>query len=212
LACRKTHHLHSIHAQNAMPGPKRRPGAGAPGPHCTINTLRLLAPLLTWEFFPYNNGDNPPPPRRPMSVVYRNPIMRKPRLVMGIAAFNSLVAAGLVMSSANAATPAAAVVAKYDKDNDKTLDLAEVKAAAAAHFDQLNKDSDNTLDANEVKGVIGARTFKAADPDNDGTLDKDEYLALVAKLFDKADVDHDGTIDAKELASKSGHALRRLID
>jgi hypothetical protein len=87
-----------------------------------------------------------------------------------------------------------------------------VKAAATAHFDKLNKDSDDTLDANEVKGVIGARIFKAADPDNDGTLSKDEYLALVAKLFDKADVDHDGTIDAKELASKSGHALRRLID
>ena len=36
------------------------------------------------------------------------------------------------------------------KDSDKTLDLAEVKAAAAAHFDKLNKDSDDTLDAKEL--------------------------------------------------------------
>src|SRR5579871_2035081 len=94
---------------------------------------------------------------------------------------------------------------------DKTLDLAEVKAAASAHFDELNKDGDSTLETKEVQGIIGAKAFKAADPDNDGSLSKDEYLALVEKVFKKADPDNDGTLDAKELQSKSGIQLRKLI-
>lgn len=87
-----------------------------------------------------------------------------------------------------------------------------MKTAASAKFDKMNKDADGTLDAKEVKGIIGAKTFKAADPDNDGTLTKDEYLALVEKLFNKADVDHDGTLSVQELKSKSAHTLKRLID
>ena len=75
--------------------------------------------------------------------------------------------------SVSAATPSASsVVSKADQDNDHTLDLAEVKAAAGAKFDKMNKDADGTLDAKEVVGIIGAKTFKAADPDNDGTLIK----------------------------------------
>ena len=124
----------------------------------------------------------------------------------------------LLLCSAQVALVASAsgqttdVVAKYDKDNDKTLDLDEVKAAAAAHFDKLNKDSDNTLEAHELKGVIGPKAFKAADTDHDGTISKDEYLALVEKLFKRADTDHDGKLSAAELKSSSGRALKRLID
>jgi Ca2+-binding EF-hand superfamily protein len=95
-------------------------------------------------------------------------------------------------------------------DNDNTLDLAEVKAAASAKFDALNKDTDGTLDAKEVEGIIGAKTFKAADPDNDGTLTKDEHLALVEKLFKMADVDHDGTLSVQELRSKAARTLKGL--
>ena len=123
----------------------------------------------------------------------------------------SVAGAFLAASAVAAGTGAEATLAKYNKDNDSTLDLAEVKAAAAAHFDKLNKDGDSTLEANEVKGVVGEKAFKAADPDNDGSLSKDEYLALVEKLFKKADPDNDGTLDASELKSKSGIALRRLI-
>jgi Ca2+-binding EF-hand superfamily protein len=104
------------------------------------------------------------------------------------------------------------VVTKYDTDNDRTLSLDEVKAAASAHFDKLNKDGDSTLETKEVQGVIGAKAFKAADADNDGSLSKDEYLALVQKLFQRADADHDGTLTSAELHSKSGRALKRLID
>jgi Ca2+-binding EF-hand superfamily protein len=113
---------------------------------------------------------------------------------------------------AAAATPSTAVVAKLDKDNDKTLDWVEVQAGASTRFDKLNKDNDGTLDAKEVEGVIGKSAFKAADPDNDGTLSKAEYLDRVKKLFQKADADNDGTLDAKELNSKAGRSLKRLID
>ena len=34
-----------------------------------------------------------------------------------------------------------ATVSRLDKDNDKTLDIEEVKAAAGAHFDKLDKDA-----------------------------------------------------------------------
>ena len=116
-----------------------------------------------------------------------------------------------VSTAASGATPnAEASLAKHNKDNDQTLDLAEVKAAAAEHFNKLNKDGDSTLESKEVKGVLGEKAFKAADPDNDGSLSKDEYLALVEKLFKKADPDNDGTLDATELKSKSGTALRKL--
>ena len=113
---------------------------------------------------------------------------------------------------ATAAEPSAAVVAKYDKDSDKTLDRAEVQTAASARFDRLNKDADATLDSQEVKGIIGEAAFKAADTDHDGTLSKAEYLALVKKLFRQADADNDGTLDAQELGSKTGHRLKLLID
>jgi Ca2+-binding EF-hand superfamily protein len=121
-------------------------------------------------------------------------------------------AAYILPSQGWAQTDATATVSKVDKDNDQTLDLAEVQAAAGAHFDKLDKDADGTLDATEVKRVIGAKMFARADKDNDGTLTKDEYVALVAKLFKRADADHDGTLTAAELQSKTGHALKKLID
>jgi hypothetical protein len=123
-----------------------------------------------------------------------------------------LLATAVCGHCATAAQPSAAVVAKYDKDGDATLDWNEVQAAAGARFDKLNKDKDGTLDAREVKGVIGPSTFKDADPDNDGTLSKAEYLDLAKKLFRQADADGDGTLDAKELSSKAGHSLKLLID
>jgi len=124
----------------------------------------------------------------------------------------ALLTAGAVCAQLAIAEPAAAVVAKYDKDNDKTLDWNEVQAAASAHFDALNKDADGTLDRNEVKGVISKTMFKAADNDQDGTLSKAEYLDLVNKLFKQADTDNDATLSAKELRSNTGRTLKRLID
>src|SRR6202023_265650 len=70
----------------------------------------------------------------------------------------------------------AAALAALDKDNDGTLDLAEVKAAAASVFDRRDKGSDATLDRKEIGGRADKAQFQEADPDHDGTLTKDEYL------------------------------------
>jgi hypothetical protein len=126
-----------------------------------------------------------------------------------------IIAAGAAYGLATpgwAQSDASATVSKADKDNDQTLDLAEVQAAAGAHFDKLDKDADGTLDPGEVKHVIGAKLFASADKDHDGTLTKDEYVALAARLFKRADADHDGTLTAAELQTRTGHALDKLID
>jgi Ca2+-binding EF-hand superfamily protein len=137
-----------------------------------------------------------------------------PRLRFCASVSALVLAANLIcaLQAASADPASGQVVAKFDADNDKTLSLEEVRTAAGAHFDRLNKDGDSTLEANEVKGVLGPAAFKAADTDHDGTLSKPEYLALVEKLFNKADTNHDGTLTAAELRTKTGHALRRLID
>ena len=131
------------------------------------------------------------------------------RLCLGLAL---LLGAAVSGQYAIATEPSAAVVAKYDKDSDQTLDWAEVQTAASARFDSLNKDADGTLDTQEVKGVVGEAAFKAADTDHDGTLSKAEYLALVKKLFKQADGNNDGTLDAQELGSRAGRRLKLLID
>jgi hypothetical protein len=113
--------------------------------------------------------------------------MMRTRLFSTALVLTGFVGIWLGPQTAAADTPAA-VVSKYDKDNDRTLDIAEVKAAANARFERLNKDADKTLDMDEVKGVIGAKEFAAADSD------------------------HDGTLDPKELSSKTGRMLKRLID
>ena len=121
--------------------------------------------------------------------------------------FDAMAPAVAAKSPASKTSPLAA----FDKDNDGTLDLEEVKAAASAAFDKLNKDSDETLDRKEIGNRLSRKEFEAADPDKDKTLTKDEYLAEVEKRFKAADTDHDGTLDAKELKTKAGRALLRLL-
>ena len=122
-----------------------------------------------------------------------------------------LFAAACLVLTAIPLRPASAasdVVTKSDTDNDHTLSLDEVRAAASGQFDKLHRDGDSTLESTEVEGVVGARAFKAADTDNDGSLSKDEYLALVQRLFQKADTDHDGMLTSAELHSRSGRVLK----
>ena len=80
-------------------------------------------------------------------------------------------------------------VARFDTDNDGTVDIDEAKKAASALFDKLDTDKDGTLDFQQLKGRLTHKEFTAADPDNDGTLSKDEYLAVVEKRFKTADPD-----------------------
>jgi hypothetical protein len=100
---------------------------------------------------------------------------------------------------------------RFDTDNDRTLDLDEVRKAASARFDALDTDADKTLDRKESREALTGSAFRKADPDSDGTLSKDEYLALVEQRFHAADTDKDGTLDRKELTSTAGKALLRLL-
>ena len=50
---------------------------------------------------------------------------------IGKIALSAVFAAGLVLHSTPPAFAVSDLIADHDKDNDKTLDLAEVKAAAA---------------------------------------------------------------------------------
>jgi hypothetical protein len=145
-------------------------------------------------------------PRFPLH--WRNFMIDRRFFVSELCAFSLSVA---ILPIASSSTSFAAALAALDKDNDGTLDLAEVKDAAGTVFDKLDKDSDATLDRKETGGRVGEKEFKEADADHDGTLTKDEYLGLVEKLFNAADVDNDGTLTAKELKSKTGRALLRVI-
>jgi len=110
-----------------------------------------------------------------------------------------------------AASRRAAAIPMFDTDNDRTLDLAEVKKAASALFARLDRDHDGTLDKRELAGRLSAGEFAAADPDHDGTLTVDEYLRVVEQRFYAADPDKDGTLDGKELNTSAGRALLRLL-
>jgi Ca2+-binding EF-hand superfamily protein len=102
----------------------------------------------------------------------------------------SVVLAALVGVAAPAfAATTTGPVARFDTDNDGTVDIDEAKKAASALFDKLDTDKDGTLDFQELKGRLTHKEFTAADPDNDGTLSKDEYLAVVEKRFKTADPD-----------------------
>jgi Ca2+-binding EF-hand superfamily protein len=123
----------------------------------------------------------------------------------------SLLAMNAMFFSSSLAWAVPSAIEAFDKDDDGTLDLAEVKEAAGKMFDKLDKDGDGTLDSKEVGPRLSNADFKAADADHDGTLTKDEYFTIVEKLFNGADVDKDGTLSAKELQSNAGRALLRQI-
>ncbi len=126
-----------------------------------------------------------------------------------------VILAGLACASsappAFAAGKACATLAALNPDNDGTLDLNEVKAAASALFDKLDADHDGTLTAKELQGRLSKKELTAGDPDKDKTLSKDEYLTIVEARFKAADVNGEGTIDCDEAKSSAGQALLRLL-
>jgi hypothetical protein len=116
----------------------------------------------------------------------------------------TLLLAGVPYLSVAASDTTTQKLKAWDTDNDGTLDLAEVKAAAEAKFTSLDPDGDGTLDAKEAAAAhISASSFADADKDKDGTIDKAEYLQLVSKRFKAADTD--------ELNTKAGAALMALL-
>jgi Ca2+-binding EF-hand superfamily protein len=126
-------------------------------------------------------------------------------------AFTVALAALVGVATPAVAATKAGPVARFDTDNDGTVDLNEAKKTASALFDKLDTDKDGTLDFNELKGRLTHKEFAAADPDNDGTLSKDEYLAVVEKQFKAADPDNDGTVSAAEFKTAAGRSLNKLL-
>jgi len=127
-------------------------------------------------------------------------------------AFTAALAALVgVAAPALAAAAKTGPVARFDTDNDGTVDLNEAKNAASALFDKLDTDKDGTLDLKELAGRLTHKDFTAADPDSDGTLSKDEYLAVVEKRFKAADPDNDGTVSAAEFKTVAGRSLSQLL-
>ncbi|MGA8650869.1 MAG: hypothetical protein WB677_09630 [Xanthobacteraceae bacterium] len=123
----------------------------------------------------------------------------------------------LESSSVSAQTSGTDAIRMFDKDNDGTIDLGEVKAAAAALFDQLDRDHDGTLTQEEIgdRATVERRLLPSPNPFKlfavEGKVTKDDYLALTERRFKLADPDNDGKLDATELESEAGQALLKLL-
>ena len=80
--------------------------------------------------------------------------------ILGTISLTVFLGAGLVLRSAPAALAASDVISKHDKDSDKTLDLAEVTAAASAQFDKLNKNSTTRWTARKSKVCLARKNSR----------------------------------------------------
>jgi hypothetical protein len=98
------------------------------------------------------------------------------RFLMASLGACSLLAMNATFFSGSAAWAVPSAIKAFHKDNDGTLDLAEVKEAAGKMFDKLDKDGDGTLDSKEVGTRVTKADFKAADVDHDGWLTKDDHF------------------------------------
>lgn len=121
------------------------------------------------------------------------------------------VALACLMASPALAVSGADAVKQLNRDDDKTLDIAEALAGATTVFNALNKDPDLTLDKAETKGIVTEAEWKKANRDHDQTLELDEWFKIVRARFNAADADHDGTLSAAELDSPKGQSLLKLI-
>lgn len=130
-----------------------------------------------------------------------------------------IVAGAAVAVLALAAAPAfaqtkmsgAEVIKKYNKDNDQTLELAEVINLGVKLFEEINPDGDTTLESNETTGRITEKDWKQANKDGDKTLEMDEWLSILRKRFNKANPDKDGSLDAAELDTPAGQQVLLMI-
>lgn len=133
---------------------------------------------------------------------------------------NLRLAAGAALAAiALTATPAFAqskmsgadIIKKYNKDNDQTLELAEVINLGVKLFQEINPDGDTTLESNETAGRITEKDWQRANKDGDKTLEMDEWLSILRKRFAKANPDKDGSLDAAELDTPAGQAVVVMI-
>jgi hypothetical protein len=128
----------------------------------------------------------------------------------------SLKAGAAIAAFVFAASPALAAsgadaLKALNKDNDDTLEIAEVIHAGVATFQAINPDGDTTLESGETKGRLTEKDWKRANTDGDETLEVDEYLKILRTRFKRADANKDGKLTAAELDSKAGQGVLVLI-
>lgn len=102
-------------------------------------------------------------------------------------------------------------VARFDSDNDQTIDISEMGKAASDTFDNIDIDGDGNVDRVALGKRMTKDEFKKADTDKDNLLNKNEYFAYADGLLRAADPDKDGTLDDNEFGSKEGKKLLGLI-
>jgi len=116
----------------------------------------------------------------------------------------------LVATSAGAIT-GAELLKQFNRDDDQTLELPEVMAAAAKLFAQIDLDDGLTLEHKETEGRLTDADWRAFDKDNDNAIEMDEWLAAVRQRFNEADANKDGKLTVQELDSPAGQLLIKLI-
>lgn len=112
------------------------------------------------------------------------------------------------------------IVARVDKDGDKKLSLAEVRAAAAGQYDLIKSKNGGRVTMLQLGGRLLPVDLKAvsATPGVTTPVSKDQYLALADRFFDEADVRRkagdqpgSGKLDMDELGSPAGKKLIGLL-
>ena len=139
-----------------------------------------------------------------------------------------LLTIGLVASigmftigAAQAVMGSATIVSRVDKDGDKKLSLAEVRAAAARQYELIKSKNGDHVTMLQLGGRLVPADLKEIGKQSPGVetaVSKQEYLALAEAFFDKADTNKkagaakgSGMLDLDELGSTAGKKLVGLL-
>ena len=90
--------------------------------------------------------------------------------------------------------PIARWFAQVDRNGDRRIDRAEVRADAATFFHTLDRNQDGVLDSFEV-----AEPVASADAALDGKITLPEFLGAVDRRFEAVDVKHRGSLSLTDL-------------
>ena len=104
-----------------------------------------------------------------------------------------IIALGWIFFAANASHAlmgSETIIERVDKNGDKMLSLAEVRAAAATQYDLIRSKNSNRVTMLQLGGRLVPADLKAVSraPGVAAPVSKEQYLALVDKFFDEADV------------------------
>ncbi len=111
-----------------------------------------------------------------------------------------------------------AMFENVDADNNGSITLAELEAAAAARFAKVDADSDGFVTAEEMAALrergnderrakMAERIVERMDTDDDGKLSLEEMTAKrgPAQMLERLDADGNGELSKEEIADARGH-------